>query len=43
METQLDAIKVAPEVYRAMLALESVVKSSGLEPGQAPRVADQRL
>ena len=31
METRLDARKVAPEVYRAMLALESAVESSGLE------------
>jgi AhpD family alkylhydroperoxidase len=31
METRLDPRKAAPEVYRAMLALESVVKSSGLE------------
>jgi AhpD family alkylhydroperoxidase len=31
METRIDAIKAAPEVYRAMLALESVVNSSGLE------------
>jgi AhpD family alkylhydroperoxidase len=31
METRLDARKAAPEVYRAMLALESAVKSSGLE------------
>ena len=31
METRLDPRKVAPDVYRAMLALESVVASGGLE------------
>jgi AhpD family alkylhydroperoxidase len=31
MEARIDPAKTAPEVYRAMLALESVVKSSGLE------------
>jgi AhpD family alkylhydroperoxidase len=31
METRLDAVKAAPDVYRAMLALESVVKSSDLD------------
>jgi AhpD family alkylhydroperoxidase len=31
METRLDPREVAPEVYRAMLALESVVRSGGLE------------
>lgn len=31
METRFDPVKTAPEVYRAMLALESVVRSSGLE------------
>ena len=31
METRLDPIKSAPEVYRAMLALESAVKATGLE------------
>ncbi len=31
METRFDPTKAAPEVYRAMLALESVVRSSGLE------------
>ena len=31
METRLDARNVAPEVYRAMLALESAVRASGLE------------
>jgi AhpD family alkylhydroperoxidase len=31
MEMRLDARKAAPEVYRAMLALESTVRSSGLE------------
>jgi AhpD family alkylhydroperoxidase len=31
METRIDPRKTAPEVYRAMLALESVVRSSGLE------------
>jgi AhpD family alkylhydroperoxidase len=31
METRTDPTKVAPEVYRAMLALESAVRSSGLE------------
>jgi AhpD family alkylhydroperoxidase len=31
METRIDPRKVSPEVYRAMPALESVVRSSGLE------------
>jgi AhpD family alkylhydroperoxidase len=31
MDRQIDPRKVAPEVFRAMLALESVVKSGGLE------------
>ncbi len=31
METRFDPKKVAPDVFRAMLALESSVKSSGLE------------
>jgi AhpD family alkylhydroperoxidase len=31
METRIDPTKVAPEVYRAMLALESAVRSSSLE------------
>src|SRR5271157_5439223 len=31
METRLDPRKAAPEAYRAMLALESAVRSSGLE------------
>ena len=31
METRIDPRKVAPEVYRAMLALESAVKATGLE------------
>ena len=31
METRLDPRKAAPEVYRAMLALESAVKATGLE------------
>jgi AhpD family alkylhydroperoxidase len=31
MEARIDPTKTAPEVYRAMLALESAVRSSGLE------------
>lgn len=31
MESRIDPQKVSPETYRAMLALESVVRSSGLE------------
>ena len=31
MNTRIDARKAAPEVYRAMLALESAVKATGLE------------
>ena len=31
METRIDPRKVSPEVFRAMLALESAVKSTGLE------------
>jgi AhpD family alkylhydroperoxidase len=31
METRIDPRKAAPEVYRAMLALESAVKATGLE------------
>ncbi len=31
METRLDPRTIAPQVYRAMLALESAVKSSGLQ------------
>ena len=31
MEMRIDPKKTAPEVYRAMLALEAVVRSSGLE------------
>ncbi len=31
METRIDPRKVAPEVYRAMFALESAVKTTGLE------------
>ncbi len=31
MERQIDPKKVAPEVYRAMLALETAVKATGLE------------
>ena len=32
METRLDPMKAAPEIYRAMYALENQVRSSGLEP-----------
>jgi hypothetical protein len=31
MEMRLDPRKAAPEVYRAMLALESAVQATGLE------------
>src|SRR5271166_5673410 len=31
MKTRIDPSKTAPEVYRAMLALESAVKATGLE------------
>ena len=31
METRIDPRKVAPEVFRAMIALESAVKATGLE------------
>ena len=31
METRIDPRKVAPEVFRAMLALENAVKATGLE------------
>ncbi len=31
METRIDPRKAAPEVYRAMLALESAVRAGGLE------------
>ena len=31
METRIDPRKAAPEVYRAMLALESAVRATGLE------------
>ena len=31
MEMRIDPRKVAPEVYRAMFALESAVKATGLE------------